>query len=167
MPKNVLWIGLAVLGILVVGLVWVYWPERDEAPEAIARLALQAPDARNQLEAVSKLAALAAIHGRTEKQNGYREQLGRVFKESTNPQVRAACAAGFAQLADYDRMPALLDALADESTDVRAAAGQAVERMMNVSRGFNADDPPERRSVTVKLLRDDWEAFTRENKVPK
>ena len=134
--------------------------QRAPSPDELAQQALKAasPD-EQELAAV----ALAQLANDDELKPQFREKakqhLRTVLAESPAAPVRAACIQGLASQWDYESMPALLDALDDESSVVRSRAGVAVERMMSVDFGFRHDDPPAMRQDTAKRLRGHWETW--------
>jgi hypothetical protein len=142
----------AVLAIAVAGVYgWrLLSAERPLTPETLAQAALQAASAEER-----ELAAVQLLQfGKPA-----REHIVRVFTESKEPEVRAACLLGLADQWAYRQMPLMLDALEDESALVRAQAGEAVQLLLKVDYGFNAADPPERRQKVLKQLRERWKEF--------
>ncbi len=121
-----------------------------ESPEKLARAALEAPTPLERETAAVRLAQLG---------KAAREHLARTLAQSKQPAVRVACVRGLGQQWSYGNMPALLDALDDESPAVRAQAGIVVERLLMVHRGFHADDAKEKRDEVSRELRDYWEEF--------
>ena len=125
-------------------------PGPPPSPEQLARQALEAPSSDEQEVAAVQLAQL----GRPA-----REHLQRVLSQSQSPQVRAACIRGLAVQWDYDSMPAMLDALDDESQWVRGRAVEAVERMMSRNFNYQSDDPADKRAAAAFRIREHWEEF--------
>jgi HEAT repeat protein len=145
---------LIVLGVLVAAAAALYgrrWlgSGREDlgSPQALAEEALQAPTLKQRESAARRMVRI----GKPAAQH-----LRRVLVESKTPEVRAACIQGLATHWDYDGMPALLDALEDESPLVRGRAGAAVEKMLGADFGFRFDDPPEKRAKSVNTLRQEW-----------
>ena len=86
-------------------------------------------------------------------------ELVRVLQASPQPEVRAACIRGLAEQWSYRNMPALLDALEDESALVRAQAAQGVCRLMRITNDLRWDEPAPQRAEAVKGLRAEWRRF--------
>jgi len=100
-----------------------------------------------------------AVHGtvaRGEVDSDDLSAMRKVLTQSQTPEVRAAAAAGLGKAMDPDGMPALLDAMEDESPLVRKAAGDAVERMIGLGRRFQADGPSESRRQVIAAYRLFW-----------
>ena len=53
-------------------------------------------------------------------------------------------------------MKPLVNAMEDESADVRSAAGMAVRKTLGLDYGFRANDPPSKRQAVVARLRREW-----------
>jgi hypothetical protein len=88
------------------------------------------------------------------------EKVRQTFDESDNAEVKAALAKTLGNAMDPDAFPTLLDAMEHESSDVRAAAGFAVEQMIRLGHLFKADDRIDKREQIVAFYR----LFWRENK---
>lgn len=135
--------------------------QRGPSPTELARQALEAASPEEQELAAVELAD-AANNSQLQPQlrQQAKQQLRRVLTESQSPPVRAACIQGVASQWDYEGMPALLDALDDESKLVRRRAGMAVERMMSKDLSkfnYNPDDPAGKRAPAIKVIREVWE----------
>jgi hypothetical protein len=83
--------------------------------------------------------------------------LRQALAESEDPEARAAIIAGLAKARDADSMPQLLDAMEDESLEVRKIAGEAVERTCGFPRMFQADAPPQARHDVIARYRENWD----------
>ncbi|MGD0898879.1 MAG: HEAT repeat domain-containing protein [Thermoguttaceae bacterium] len=156
-----------VAGVLLVVVVavyaWWYWPSGEtlESPEVLAGQALSAAKTQDQELACARLVVVAGKLGKSGTRNPAREALLRVFKQSKTPTVQGAALRGLASIWDYDSMGLLLDALGNDSVEVRAAAGQAVTSLLCQSReDFNPRAPPEQRKSQVQRLREQWKGFT-------
>jgi hypothetical protein len=155
-----------VAGVLLAAVVafygWQYFASREtlDSPEELAAQALGGSKPEEQELACARLVALAAKLNKLESRNPAREPLVQVYKESKRASVRATALQGLASIWDYDSMPLMLDALDDESIEVRSAAGQAVTRLLSLDPAeFNAVATPEDRQVSAKGLRARWEDF--------
>ena len=151
----------ATLGGALVLLLAIPGCQRPPSPAELAQKALEAASEEEQELAAVELAQLAS-----DKELGpqlreeAREHLRRVLAETQSLPVRSACIRGLASEWDYQSMPALLDALDDESEVVRSDAAMAVQRMMSVNLkgfGYQYDDPPARRAPAIKRIREDWD----------
>jgi hypothetical protein len=127
---------------------WLFSEPRKRSPEELANLALTADTLREQEEAAGELTSAG--------EPGV-PQMVRVLKDSRTPEVRAAMIQGLALQWVYESMPAILDALDDESPFVRLRAGSAVQRMTCVDAGYRAEDPPEERQPAVARYRKQWD----------
>ena len=85
------------------------------------------------------------------------EGLRQVLADSVRPSIRAEAAIGLGATMDVDSMPALLDAMADESPEVRRAAGDAVYRIVGLNAGFLADGPVDEREKSIGMYRNFWD----------
>jgi HEAT repeat protein len=83
----------------------------------------------------------------------------RVLRQSEAPEVRAAMIQGLIGQYDYASMPAILDALDDESPLVRMRAAPAVLKLLCFDVSYSSDDPPEKRREAVKACRQRWETM--------
>jgi hypothetical protein len=146
---------------------WKYFAagETSDSPEGLARQALGASNPEEQELACAHLVVLAAKLNKPESPNPAREQLIQVFKESKVPSVRATALRGLASIWDYDSMPLMLDALGDESIEVRATAGQAVAHLLSLDPTlFDAAATSENRQAAVQGLRDRWQDLKKPGK---
>ena len=82
-----------------------------------------------------------------------------VLDESQIPEVRAAVAAGLGNSRDFDSIHILLNGMEDESSLVRQTSAKAIERMLDWSPDFRAEDPTEIRQEVIAKYRDRWTKF--------
>jgi hypothetical protein len=143
---------------VVYGLPYILGGDKPRSREELAEAALNASTPQEQESAAVDLAALG---------KDAEPQLARVFKESNVPEVKAAVIQGLAAIWSYDNMPALLDALDDDSALVRARAGRAVQNMMSVEYHFRAQASAAERKPVVKAIRDRWEVFRKSKQLEK
>jgi hypothetical protein len=85
------------------------------------------------------------------------EGLRQVLADSVRPSIRAEAAIGLGATMDVDSMPELMDAMADESLEVRRAAGDAVYRIVGLNAGFLADGPVDEREKSIGMYRNFWD----------
>jgi hypothetical protein len=142
-------------GVLAIAVAGVYgwrflFAERPTTPAGLAQAALHAGSAEERELAAVELTQLG---------KPAREYIVQVLAESKQPEVRAACIRGLADQWAYRQMGMLLDALEDESSLVRAQAGDAVQLLLKVEYRFNANAPPEQRQEMVKKFRERWKEF--------
>lgn len=83
--------------------------------------------------------------------------LRQVLKDSDDPQVRAAIVAGLAKARDPDSVPQLLDAMEDESLEMRKLAGNAVELTCGFPHLFQPDAPLDQRQAVIARYRNIWD----------
>jgi hypothetical protein len=160
-----------VAGVLLAAVVafyaWRHFAAREtlDSPQELAAQALGGGKPEEQELACARLVALAAKLNKSESRNPAREPMVQVYKESKRANVRATALQGLASIWDYDSMPLMLDALDDESVEVRAAAGQAVAVLLSLDPAqFDAVAAPEDRQTAVKGLRDKWQEFQKPGK---
>ncbi len=160
--KRRLHVLLAVLaGLLLVAVAW-WWLSREhvESAEDLAQLALAGNSPEAQEQAAARLEALAGRLSKTGTRNAAQPHLSRLLAESKNPGVRAASMRGLASIWDYQNVPAMLDLLDDESSQVRQAAARSIESLISADNTFDANAAPESRRAAAKRLREMWRDFT-------
>jgi hypothetical protein len=138
---------LLVVLVAIYGWSW-FFRERVLSADELAEIALTAGSLEEQEAAAAKLAAM----GRPAQ-----SQLARVLGASKEPGVRATVVGELASQQAYECMPALLDALGDESLVVRGRAAGAMNRLLQIDVGYRADDPPAQRQAAAKAYRAYWE----------
>lgn len=75
------------------------------------------------------------------------------------PEVRAAAAERLGEMRFWDAGPAIIEAMEDSSTLLRARAGVALRRIMVVDFRYRAGDPPNRRREALQRIRQLWPWF--------
>jgi hypothetical protein len=157
------YLGIVAVALCTALLAYYGWQwlfrEPPESPKELAEQALAGTPEKQELAAAG-LERVAGKFDKTGKRNPAQEYLAQVLLESKNPGVRAACMRGLATIWDYECVPAMLDALDDESPQVRSTAAAAVQTLLGVDCHFQADDPPEIRQEAVRLLRNHWKNFS-------
>jgi len=78
------------------------------------------------------------------------------FLAEKAPQTRAAAAEALGKFQHWDAMAGLVDALEDESVEVRNSAGMAVRRILGLDYGFRAKAPLEERQAAIARIRSGW-----------
>jgi hypothetical protein len=135
--------------------------QETPSPAELAHKALQSDDPAEQERAAVDLAQLGSNKELDPQiRDEAKQQLRHLLDKTQSPLVRKACIHGLGSLWDYESMPAMLDALDDESEAVRSAASVTVERMMSVTLagfGYKFSDPAQKRAPAVKRIRADWE----------
>jgi hypothetical protein len=161
MGKHSVKILVAALVVLLLVVVAHLWARRQhvESPDELAQLALKDGDPAEQEKAAIRLEALAGKLPKTGTRNEAQPHLARVLAESKNPGVRAAAMRGLAGIWDYECVPAMLDALDDESPQVRRAAAGALEALIQAEHTFDAGGNPEGRKAAAQRLRGMWNTF--------
>lgn len=135
----------AVAGVLL--LVWLFSGETRSTPEELVDRALSAPTVDERQTAAIELSRRGDVPI---------ESVRNVFRQSKAPEVRAAAAQGLGRTRDIDSLPALIDAMEDESPLVRGRAGAAVKQIVGLDYEFRALDPPEERQKAVDFYRKFW-----------
>lgn len=139
---------LLLVAVVFYGWRWLSSPSKPSA-EKLAGVALSgAPEERQ--EAALMLIAL---------DDTALPLMRRVLQQSKAPEVRAAMIQGLIQQYDYGSMPAILDALDDESLLVRTRAAPAVLNLLCFGVSYAPNDPPEKRREVVKACRQRWETM--------
>ena len=122
-------------------------PEPDHLPELRQATRSKSPKTREAaVVGMSRLGAKSDTQALIER-----------LKSDVAPQARAAAAAALGRLRCWEAGPALIDALEDRDTNVRARAGAALRRIMGVDFRFRANDPARRQ--TIQRIRDWWPKF--------
>lgn len=75
------------------------------------------------------------------------------------PEVRAAAAEWLGDMKCWEAGPALIDAMDDPDSAVRACAAAAMRRLMGVDSRFRFDAPVEERRRCIRKIRNAWPAF--------
>ena len=102
-----------------------------------------------------RAAAMVTV-GRCDEKEGA-QVLAEVLEGNNPPHLRAAAAQALGRMRAWDAMPALINALEDESEQVRGRAGAAVRRMFaGRDPGFRANAPPHERARAIRVIRDCW-----------
>jgi hypothetical protein len=153
-----------VAGGLVIAVVGVYtyiYFFGHSAPKAdsLEKIAMEDSDATRRHQAASDLISLGT------KQNLFLEavpNIRRVFEKSTDPDVRATMILGITQIRDWDSVPNVIDALADDSLVVRERAFAAVRTMLALKAqgpesAYNPRAQPEHRKDGIAAMRKVWE----------
>ncbi len=120
------------------------------SPETLTERALSAASETEKEEAtieLSRLGPKASPH------------LRKLLAESDSPQVRAVCIQSLGSVYDYESMPAILEALDDESRLVRGRAEVAASKMLGRDYGLRRDLSEDERARIVTLMRTEWEAL--------
>jgi hypothetical protein len=87
------------------------------------------------------------------------EELRRMFNEGESPEQRGLGAAGLGERRDVASMPALLDAMEDESPVLRGHASIAVRKILGADYFFDPEAPPAARQEVVARYRSLWDAW--------
>ena len=139
---------LLLVAIIFYGRRWI--SGGPSSPETLAERALSAASETEREEAtieLSRLGPQASPH------------LRKLLTESDSPQVRAVCIQSLGSAYDYESMPAILEALDDESQLVRGRAGVAASKMLGRDYGLRMGLPEAERERIVTLMRKEWEAL--------
>lgn len=82
-----------------------------------------------------------------------------LLAKETEPNVRAAGFQAAGGLIIWDAMPILVASLRDENRWVRLQAAKAIQKILGVNHGFNADDPVDKREKVIKSIEAQWPSF--------
>ena len=107
-------------------------------------------DARPQVR--QKAAAAFASVGDRRKSAPVAE----LARADESPEVRASAVRALGTMFAYTEMETLLDALEDDDVGVRRRANAAIRRILNITFGFKATDPPAKRREAVAEMRLMW-----------
>ena len=89
------------------------------------------------------------------------ETVLKVLVEADEPSVRAAAARALGKFQYWRAMEPLLDAMADDSAEVRGAAGRAVRQILGLDYGFRAEASLPDRQAALARLRSGWRSSKR------
>lgn len=150
-------------GVLLLVLLYVYWPSGNQPhvpPSVLAERALSSSDAGEQQEAASMLGDWGQVAYETGNPETIQELspvFARVYRESSNPQVRAEALRGITTARDWSSMDVVFEALSDEDPVVRGRAGAAATKLLGVNFGFKANDTQENRDRIIQGMRGEYE----------
>jgi HEAT repeat protein len=91
----------------------------------------------------------------------------KLLNEDDTAAVRAAAATALGTRKVRDAVPALIEALSDESPDVRSRAGAAIQQISGRAFGFPVYAPPEAREVVIQNIEDWWKQAQATGSSPK
>ncbi len=80
----------------------------------------------------------------------------KAFLAEKAPETRAAAAEALGKFQHWDAMEGLVDALEDESLEVRNSAGMAIRRILGLDYGFRAKAPLADRQAAIARIRNGW-----------
>ena len=80
----------------------------------------------------------------------------KAFLAEKAPETRAAAAEALGKFQHWDAMEGLVEALEDESLEVRNSAGMAVRRILGLDYGFRAKAPLAERQAAIARIRNGW-----------
>jgi HEAT repeat protein len=125
---------------------------RTVAPARLAEIAAAAPTGEARERAAVDLASAgpAAL-----------PHLRRLLGESADPCVRAACAQGLGDQADYGGVDGLIQALRDDSPLVRARSSEALSKLLRRDLRFPVQGKPEARSQAIARIEKTWKDLCR------
>jgi hypothetical protein len=156
---------IAVILLLVTAYVYytVFWGgERLRSPEELAQTVLGNGSDEEKTRAALALADWAKFDRPPAKREAAREQMRRVFRESRNPDVRAAMVQALGELRDLDSVPELLKIVKNpaESERMRGAAAVAIGDILQYRfRDYQANDPDRaRQQRAIQQMEKEYEA---------
>lgn len=143
---------VATAGILALLLLVVYFPSfrRAPSPEELAEQALGDGPLEDREKAAVELSRCGTDAV---------EPMRRVLRGAKEPAIRSAVINGLGRLNDLSSMPELLDAMEDESPQVRGRAGAAVRRLAAMDFHFRAHGDPSERAKAVAAYRRFWKGL--------
>jgi hypothetical protein len=80
----------------------------------------------------------------------------KAFLTEKAPETRAVAAEALGKFQHWDAMEGLVEALEDESVEVRSSAGMAIRRILGLDYGFRAKAPPAERQAAIARIRNGW-----------
>lgn len=139
----------SVFCLLVVVYTW-RWLGEPSTPsaEVLAERALQGAQTGDRTTAAWELAALGTAA---------QSELQRVFRQSQDPEVRAAAAAGLGECLDVSVVPELIEALNSSSVTLRTWAAASVEKILGASYGFDPQADPAGQRHLIEAMRHDYQ----------
>ena len=130
-------------------------PDKPLAPEAVKVVESAVKDPRPPIQ-VAAIQILEASTPPAPTDPTVPNIVLKAFLAEKAPETRAAAADALGKFQHWDAMESLVDALEDESPDVRNAAGMAVRRILGLDYGFRAKAPPADRQAAVARIRAGW-----------
>lgn len=82
----------------------------------------------------------------------------KTLRGAKSTQVKAAAANALGKFAHWEAVEALIDAMEDESPEVRGSANMALRKILGLDYGFRANAPLAQRKQIVSRLRSEWQA---------
>jgi len=80
----------------------------------------------------------------------------KAFLAEKAPETRAAAANALGKFQHWDAMEGLVEALEDESVEVRSSAGMAIRSIVGLDYGFRAKAPLSQRQEAIARIRNGW-----------
>lgn len=130
-------------------------PDRPLPPQAvkIAESAVQDPRPAVQVAAIQILEASTPP---APEDPAVPNIVLKAFLAEKAPETRAVAANALGKFQHWNAMEGLVDALEDESVEVRNSAGMAIRRILGLDYGFRANAPPEERQAAIARIRNGW-----------
>jgi hypothetical protein len=130
-------------------------PDRPLPPQAvkIAESAVQDPRPAVQVAAIQILEASTPP---APEDPAVPNIVLKAFLTEKAPETRAVAANALGKFQHWDAMEGLVEALEDESVEVRNSAGMAIRRILGLDYGFRAKAPPAERQAAIARIRNGW-----------
>jgi hypothetical protein len=130
-------------------------PDKPLPPKAVKIVESAVQDKRPQVQ-VAAIQLLEASTPPAPEDPAVPNIVLNAFLGEKAPETRAAAAEALGKFQHWQAMEGLVDALEDESLDVRSSAGMAIRRILGLDYGFRANDPQAERQAAIARIRNGW-----------
>ena len=132
------------------------------ADSSTADVASSIEDDRHALLTASNDAELRAAADRLVSHGAKAEaEMARVLAETDDAETKQRMINGLAAARAYDSVPAILAALDDASSGVRATANKALTALLHIRVRYDADAPESERAEAIRRYRDHWDRLNK------
>jgi hypothetical protein len=130
-------------------------PDRPLPPEAVKIVESAIHDPRPPVQ-VAAIQILEASTPPAPENPAVPNIVLKAFLAEKAPETRAVAAQALGKFQHWQAMEGLVEALEDESLEVRSSAGMAIRRILGLDYGFRAKASLEERQAAIARIRDGW-----------
>jgi HEAT repeat protein len=130
-------------------------PDRPLPPPAVKIAESAVQDKRPQVQ-VAAIQILEASTPPAPEDPAVPNIVLKAFLAEKAPETRAAAANALGKFQHWDAMEGLVEALEDESVEVRSSAGMAIRSILGLDYGFRAKAPLSQRQEAIARIRNGW-----------
>lgn len=130
-------------------------PDKPLPPEAVKIAESAVQDTRPQVQ-VAAIQLLEASTPPAPEDPTVPNIVLNAFLAEKAPETRAAAAEALGKFQHWQAMEGLVEALEDESLEVRTSAGMAVRSILGLDYGFRANGPLSQRQEAIARIRNGW-----------